>query len=91
MNPLDDRIIFPELHAALGFGLLLGIWVFLPRSWLIAAFVVVEVILLLKEAFFDPATEGPTQPFLWQGVIDFAWYHAGYALVVGLLLVTQYL
>jgi hypothetical protein len=82
MNPLDPRIIYPELHAALGWGILLGYWTFLPRSWLLPAFIVTEIGLLLKESVFDPWAEGPSQPFLWQGVIDFAWYHAGYALCV---------
>jgi hypothetical protein len=78
-------VTYPELHASLGFGLLLGFWEFLPASWRLPALGLLEVILLLKEALFDPAVEGPTQPFLWEGVKDFAWYHAGYAVALGFL------
>ena len=89
ISPLDPRIIYPELHAALGWGLLLGFWVFLPVAYLPVAFVVIEGVLLWKESVFDPITEGPSQPFLWEGVQDFAWYHAGYALCLALLVLTH--
>ena len=85
-SPLDPRIIYPELHAALGYGFLLSFRFLLPASWFWHAFAFLEIVLLVKEAAYDPATEGKTQPFFWQGVQDFAWYHVGYA-IAGLFLI----
>lgn len=73
-------MIFPELHAALGYGFALSFRFLLPAGWFWYALLALEVVLLNKELWFDPWREGPTQPFLWEGVRDFLWYHAGYSL-----------
>ncbi len=81
-SPLSPSIIYPELHAALGWGFVTGFLLYLPPSWFWPALGVLELVLLVKEAWFDPRFEGPTQPFLWEGVKDFLWYHAGYLLAL---------
>ena len=79
-NPLDPRVIYPLLHASLGYGFLLSFYFLLPASWFWWAMLALEVVLINKEVWFDPWKEGPTEPFLYEGATDFAWYHAGYAI-----------
>ena len=76
INVLSGKIIYPELHASLGFGFMEAIKFLIPPSWKLIAFGVVEAILVIKEAAIDPRIE-VDNPFFWSGVQDLAWYQAG--------------
>ncbi len=78
MDVLSKRIIYPELHAALGWGILLGFVELLPRSLFLGAMIVAEGVLLGKEALFDPVVEGSSEPFLWSGATDLLFYQVGF-------------
>ena len=86
-SPLDPRIIYPELHAALGYGFLLSFHFLLPSSWFWPALAVLWVVLLVKEVWFDPVFEGKTQPFLWEGVTDALFYAVGMVIVGAIIYV----
>lgn len=76
---LSPRLIFPLLHASLGYGLALTLWYrLLPvgRTWAIVAGYAIGVVLLLKESLWDPRNE-PGQPFWPEGVTDLAFYALG--------------
>jgi hypothetical protein len=83
---LSNAIILPEDHAVIGALTVALAYTFAPGRIgdparphpggprvAIAAF---AVIVLLKEAFWDPANE-VNQPFLWAGVTDLFWYAVG--------------
>lgn len=76
---LSPAVILPELHAALGFGFLAAMLLFVPGRIQLPFFGALEVVLVYKETVLDPWREGPTQPFLWEGAKDLAWYHVGFA------------
>lgn len=80
-NWLSPRIIFPLLHASLGWGIVLSFVVFLPAAGFVFALLALEAVLVLKEAAWDPRYE-VAQPFLWQGAKDLAWYQVGIGLLV---------
>ncbi|OYV49533.1 MAG: hypothetical protein B7Z78_13440 [Rhodospirillales bacterium 20-60-12] len=88
MNPLSPRVIYPLLHAALGWSLVLSFLVFLPTAWWLGAFLLLEDILLIKESVFDPLTE-KANPFFWSGVTDLGWYQVGILLLLLLRLLTH--
>lgn len=93
---LSNSIILPELHAALGAGVVFGAYLLLSRlpprlpdgssrhawnRWAVGAFLVID---LLKETLWDPVHE-VDNPFLWQGVTDFGWYLVGVAIALALV------
>ncbi len=93
---LSNSIILPELHAALGAGVVFGSYLLLQNLSLRApegpskfglsrvAVGVFLVIDFLKELLWDPVHE-KDNPFLWQGLIDFGWYLFGVAVALGLI------
>ena len=95
---LSASIILPELHAALGAGVVFGSYLLLsglghhlpdgtPRHhWSRVAVAVFLVVDFGKELIWDPVNEGDN-PFLWQGVIDFSWYLVGVATALALVFV----
>ena len=93
---LSNSIILPELHAALGAGVVFGAYLLLsglgtrrsdgtPRHhWSRLAVVVFLGIDFAKELLWDPTHEA-SNPFLWQGVVDFFWYLVGVAIALALI------
>ncbi|HZY92857.1 MAG TPA: hypothetical protein VFG07_08855 [Thermoplasmata archaeon] len=90
---LSSSVILPELHAALGAGVVFGVYLLLGGLgragsgarpyyyWSRLALVGFLVIVFLKELLWDPLNE-KNNPFVWQGLIDFGWYTVG--IVIGL-------
>lgn len=91
---LSASIIPPELHASLGALALLVAYTFAPgtlgdpfrrhRRAPRTALVLFGVVVLLKEALWDPAYE-VGQPFLWAGATDLAWYGVGILVMLAAL------
>jgi hypothetical protein len=91
INWLSDAIILPEVHAVIGALAVAVAYTFAPgrigdperphpnapRGGVALFFVIV----LLKEALWDPANE-VNQPFLWAGFTDLAWYSFGIGLML---------
>jgi len=83
VNWLSPRIILPEDHGALGFGVALGFWVFL-HPWFWVALAAFEAVVAVKETAWDPRNE-ENQPFFWEGAKDLGAYQVGIALCLVLL------
>jgi hypothetical protein len=82
-NYLSPKLIMPELHTALGFGITLGFWVFL-HQWFKYAMLIFLIVVIVKEVYWDPKNE-VGQPFLWEGAQDLLWYIVGSGIVFGLI------
>lgn len=89
---LSSAVILPELHAVLGALAVALAYGFAPGrpddptrphpNAPRTALGVFVVIILLKEALWDPVNE-VGQPFLWEGVTDLSWYLVGIAAMLG--------
>lgn len=94
VNWLSPAIILPEDHAALGALAVAAVYALAPGRLgdparvhpnvprlAVVGFV---VIVLLKEALWDPVNE-VNQPFFWAGVTDLFWYLVGIGAMLGAL------
>ena len=93
MEPLTLQqlydIVAQETHAAIGFGYVLSLYLFLP-AYLWVGIAILLVVVFIKEWQIDPRIE-TDQPWLWAGVEDLLFYPVGMAPAVLLLFATHLL
>ena len=86
-NWLDPELLAQETHGAIGFGYILSVSLWINPfglTWSIVAWSVFEIIIMGKEALWDPFYE-TDQPLYPAGLIDFGFYQVGILLALMLL------